>query len=82
MHVHARLRTVLACLLIGICPVTQAASFVYVSNADSKEISVLLLDSTSNDLLLVQTVPVGGQVMPLAVRMSNTFRPSGWVWLK
>ena len=46
---------------------THAATYVYVSNADSKEISVLSLDAASGELSTVQTVPVGGQVMPMAV---------------
>ena len=53
--------------------VSQAATYVYVSNADSREISVLRLDASSNDLLLVQTVPVTGQVMPLAVSPDKKF---------
>lgn len=40
---------------------------VYVSNADSREISVLALDRQAGTLSPVQTVPVGGMVMPLAL---------------
>ena len=61
------LRTVFAALAFVSAAMSQASTFVYVSNADSKDISVLLLDPTARDLLLVQTVPVNGQVMPLAV---------------
>lgn len=46
---------------------TQAATFAYVSNADSQEISVLQLDPGTGDLKPVETVKVGGTVMPLAV---------------
>src|SRR5258706_1357505 len=67
MRAIACVRTVLAVLSLTSAIVTQAATFVYVSNADSKEISVLLLDAAKNDVYLVQTVPVSGQVMPLAV---------------
>ena len=67
MRAIACVRTVLAVLSLTSAIVTQAATFVYVSNADSKEISVLLLDAATNDVYLVQTVPVSGQVMPLAV---------------
>ncbi len=42
-------------------------SIVYVSNADSGEISVLALDDTSGTLATVQTVAANGTVMPLAV---------------
>ncbi len=40
---------------------------VYVSNADSHDISVLRLDRGSGALSLLQTVAVGGVVMPLAL---------------
>ena len=46
---------------------STAATYVYVSNADSQEISVLSLDRASGALTPVETVPVGGNVMPLAV---------------
>jgi len=45
----------------------HAATFVYVSNADSQEISVLSLDRATGALTTVETVPVGGTVMPMAV---------------
>ena len=44
------------------------ATFVYVSNADSGEISVLGLDDASGALRTLQTVPCHGIVMPLALR--------------
>lgn len=40
---------------------------VYVSNAESGDISVLHLDSANGALTSVQLVPVGGKVMPLAL---------------
>jgi 6-phosphogluconolactonase len=64
MHVC---RLVTAALLLISTAMSQAATYVYVSNADSKDISVLSLDASSGELTPVQTVPVGGQVMPLAV---------------
>lgn len=68
MHVLRSLRPVAAFIVFwGLVAVSHAATFVYVSNADSKDISVLQLDPAAGDLLLVQTVPAGGQVMPLAV---------------
>ena len=45
----------------------SAATIVYVSNADSQEISVLALDRATGALTAVETVPVGGNVMPMAV---------------
>ena len=67
MRAFRCLRTVLFGFFMLSAAVTQAATFVYVSNADSREISVLQLDAAAGDLLLVQTVPVSGQVMPMAV---------------
>lgn len=48
---------------------TSAASRTraYVSCADSREILVLELDPATGDLALIQKVPAGGMVMPLAV---------------
>ncbi|RFB68905.1 MULTISPECIES: beta-propeller fold lactonase family protein [unclassified Herbaspirillum] len=43
----------------------NAATMVYVSNADSKDISVLQLNKDGS-LKLVEQVPTGGTVMPLA----------------
>src|SRR5438270_1851307 len=61
------LRTVAAFLLMSLAAMSHATTVVYVANADSKEISVLRLDPAANDVYLIQTLPVGGQVMPLAV---------------
>ena len=49
----------------------QAASVVYVSNADSREISVLSLDAASGALTPLETVAVGGVAMPMAVSPDN-----------
>jgi 6-phosphogluconolactonase len=45
----------------------HAATYVYVSNADSQEISVLQLDRASGALTALETVAVGGTVMPMAI---------------
>lgn len=45
----------------------SAATWVYVSNADSQEISVLELDRGQGALKPVQTLNVGGTVMPMVV---------------
>lgn len=45
----------------------NAATWVYVSNADSQEISVLSLDRQQGKLDVVQTLPVGGTAMPMVV---------------
>ena len=44
-----------------------AATFVYVSNADSQEVSVLELDRDAGRVKPVESVAVGGAVMPMAV---------------
>lgn len=67
LRVLQGLRTVAASIVFSGLAVSHAATFVYISNADSKDISVLQLDAAAGDLLQVQTVPVDGQVMPMAV---------------
>lgn len=44
-----------------------AKTMVYVSNADSGEISVLQLDAQAGALVPVETVPVSGTAMPMAI---------------
>ena len=74
MPVPRFLRTLAAiAALMSSAAMSNATTVVYVSNADSKEISVLLLDTAKGDLGLVQTVTVGGQVMPLAVSPDRRF---------
>ena len=50
-----------------------AATWVYISNADSQEISVLELDRGQGILKPVETVNVGGTVMPMAVSPDKRF---------
>ena len=57
---------------LGSLPAT-AATFVYVANADSQEVSVLQLDRQAGQLTPVETVAVGGTVMPLAVSPDKRF---------
>lgn len=45
---------------------SQAATYAYVSNADSQDISVFSLDKSNGSLAAVETVAVGGTVMPMA----------------
>jgi 6-phosphogluconolactonase len=47
--------------------VAQAATYAYVSNADSKDISVFSLDEANGAMTAVETIAVGGTVMPLAL---------------
>jgi 6-phosphogluconolactonase len=46
---------------------SHAATYVYVANADSQEISVLQLDRATGSLTAIDTVAVGGTVMPMAI---------------
>lgn len=45
----------------------MTSTLLYVSNADSAEISVLALDEAQGTLSTLQTLPCGGMVMPLAL---------------
>lgn len=54
-------------LLNGAAPARAAGSVVYVSNADSQEISVLSLDRASGKLEPIESVNVGGTAMPMAL---------------
>jgi 6-phosphogluconolactonase len=51
----------------------MAGTVVYVSNADSQELSVLAFDRSSGRLSPVETVAVGGTVMPLALSPDKRF---------
>ncbi len=51
----------------------SAATWVYVANADSQEISVLELDRDQGLLKPIETVNVGGAVMPLSVSPEKKF---------
>ncbi|RYF08069.1 MAG: lactonase family protein [Comamonadaceae bacterium] len=44
-----------------------SSTWVYVSNADSQDLSVYQLDRDAGSLRLAETVPLGGQAMPMAV---------------
>ncbi|MDA8457316.1 beta-propeller fold lactonase family protein [Acidovorax sp. GBBC 3334] len=54
----------LACLAAG---TASAATWVYVSNADSQDVSVYELDRAAAVLRPVETQALGGQAMPMAV---------------
>ncbi|MGH8033065.1 MAG: lactonase family protein, partial [Luteimonas sp.] len=55
----------------------DTATFVYVSNADSREIRVLKMDPQSGALTAVESVGVSGTVMPLAVSPDRRFLYAG-----
>jgi 6-phosphogluconolactonase len=52
--------------LVAASSVVQARTMVYVSNADSKDIYVMQMNPKDGSLTLVEQVPTGGSVMPLA----------------
>ncbi len=51
----------------------MTATLVYVSNADSGDITVLSLDETSGRVETLQTADIGGMVMPLAISPDRRF---------
>ncbi|CAD6513333.1 lactonase family protein [Paraburkholderia sabiae] len=64
---HA-LRIVTAAVVgVTVTLAAHASTYVYVSNADSKDISVLALDQANGKLTSVETVSVDGTVMPMAL---------------
>ena len=68
MPARTAIRHLAAGLALGAAAsAAPAATYVYVSNADSQEISVLTLDRASGALTPIETVNVGGTVMPLAL---------------
>ncbi len=62
-----------ALLALGLAGPALAGTLVYVSNADSQDISVLELDRGSSTLKPLETQAVGGAVMPLAVSPDKRF---------
>lgn len=52
---------------------SSAATWVYVANADSQEISVFQLDRAASALRPVARVPVGGTAMPMVVSKDKKF---------
>jgi 6-phosphogluconolactonase len=52
---------------------TSSTAAAYVSNADSKEISVLKLDRSAGTVQVMQTIEAGGTVMPLALSPNKQF---------
>lgn len=65
-------RTILAAVTAGFCltlhgVAAQAATYVYVSNAEDKAITSYSLDRDDGKLVALETTPTGGEVMPLAL---------------
>lgn len=59
--------------MIAVSAAVPAATWVYVANADSQDISVLQLDRAAGVLKPVVVVPVGGTAMPMAVSKDKKF---------
>lgn len=69
-------RIALRAALVGACTLFMQAcstTVAHVANADSRDISVLKLDRNQGGLQVVQTVPVGGMVMPMTVSPDKRF---------
>ena len=86
MPLHSRRRSILAlagagglplvlpgCAMLTPKPPPPTRAVAYVSNADSRDISVLSLDLATGAVQPLQTVPVGGTVMPLALSPDRRF---------
>ncbi|MBB3261638.1 6-phosphogluconolactonase [Paraburkholderia bannensis] len=64
--VQGIVRTMIGLAGAALCANTaQAATYIYVSNADSQDISVFRMDESNGALAAVETVAVGGMVMPM-----------------
>jgi 6-phosphogluconolactonase len=63
----------LAGLLMTLQGCATPGAVAYVSNADSRDISVLALDRDKGTVHVTQTVDVGGTVMPLALSPDKRF---------
>jgi 6-phosphogluconolactonase len=72
---HISTRAALAAAVCAFAFVMQGCSttMAYVANADSREISVLKLDTVQGSVQAVQTVKVDGTVMPLAISPDKRF---------
>lgn len=66
---HLALAAILCCTAVS----ANAKTMVYVANADSQEIYVMDLDGRNGALTLVEKVPTGGTVMPLAISPNHRF---------
>lgn len=70
---HLALAAAFSTLLILTQGCATRQSVAYVANADSRDISVLKLDRDKGQLQTVQTLAVGGMVMPLALSPDKRF---------
>ena len=67
------LHRVAGAAMIAASAAAPAATWVYVANADSQEISVLQLDRAAGMLKAVSSVAVGGTAMPMVVSRDKRF---------
>lgn len=66
-HRPGRVLGALLLALGNIAMPADAATYVYVSNADSREIYVMQMDAANGDLALLDKMAVAGTVMPMVV---------------
>ena len=62
----------IASLFLAMTQVSHAGTMVYVSNADSQDVSVFELDRSAGALKPVDTTALGGMAMPMAVSRDSS----------
>ena len=67
------IRLLAGTFMIAASAAAPAATWVYVANADSQDISVMQLDRAAGALKPVAMVPVGGTAMPMVVSKDKKF---------
>jgi 6-phosphogluconolactonase len=70
---HRFVRAFAGCGLIAASLAAPAATWVFVANAYSQDISVMQLDRAAGELKPVAMVPVGGTAMPMVVSKDKRF---------
>ncbi|KVK75919.1 6-phosphogluconolactonase [Burkholderia cepacia] len=67
MDMKTLLRVILVAASGMAASLAYAATYAYVSNSDSRDISVFRVDPSNGALTAIETVPVGGAVMPMTL---------------
>ncbi len=67
MNTKTLMHAVAAAAFALAASLAHAATYAYVSNSDSRDISVFGLDPSTGALRAIETVPVDGAVMPMAL---------------
>lgn len=68
-----KVRLLAGVVMISASAAASAATWVYITNADSQDISVMQLDRAEGQLRPVAMVPVGGTAMPMVVSKDKKF---------